>query len=203
MKFFTFKKDALARKLPGQVLRFTRGKGYWLFGRVKQKPFTMYDSVNLSQIPSDAVAVAGYVNGYWRTFPEIQLQFPKAHHLSIAVTAQVDADCLDVEPGDARVDQAADWIRRQHRRGLKRPVIYTSVSQAARLMETLAKAGIPRSAYRLWTAHYTFKPHRCTKKCGFGMSGVADATQYTDRALGRNLDASLVEPTFFGDAHAA
>jgi hypothetical protein len=200
-RFFTFRKDALRAKQPGQKLRFTRGLGYWLSGKILRrkvrKPFTMFDSVSISQIPRDAKAVAGYVSGHWPTFESLVKGWPHAHHLSIATSVAHDAETLDVEPGDATIDQAAAWVKRQMQRGVHRPVVYTSVSMAARLMEALARAGIPRSAYRLWTAHYTFKPHLCTKKCGFGMSGTADATQYTDKALGRNLDASLVQPTFF------
>lgn len=196
MRFYTFKRAALAHRLAGQVLRFTRGKGYWLFG-TRRKAITMYDSVDIGQIPPKAVAVAGYVNGHWPTYEQLRTSFPHAKRKSIAVTAAADADVLDIERGDANIDQAAAWVKRQHERGAKRPGVYTSVANAARLMETLARAGIPRTAYRLWTAHYTFRPHRCTKKCGFGMSGVADATQYTDHALGKNLDASLASPTFF------
>lgn len=197
MRFFTFRRDALRHRLAGQKLRFTRGKGYWLFGKPRRKSITMFDSITPAQIPANAAAVAGYVNGHWPTFPGLAESHPHAHRLSIAVTAHADAECLDVEQGDATIDQAPMWVKRQHARGIARPVVYTSVSMAARLMETLARAGIPRTAYRLWTAHYTFRPHRCDKSCGFGMTGSADATQYSDHALGRNLDASLCSPTFF------
>jgi hypothetical protein len=198
MRFFTFRRDALRHKQPGQKLRFTRGRGYWLFGRIlrRKSDIAMFDSVDVSRIPRSAPAVAGYVNGHWPTFDQLARSFPHAHRLSIAVTANADAECLDVEAGDARIDQAPAWVKRQHSRGVHRPVVYTSVSMAARLMETLARAGVPRSAYRLWTAHYTGRPHRCTKKCGFGMSGKADATQFTNHP-GRNLDESRVSPTFF------
>jgi hypothetical protein len=55
-----------------------------------------------------------------------------------------------------------------------------------------------RSDIRLWTAHYTQRSHRCDSKCGFGMAGVADATQWTSRSMGRTLDESLVADDFFG-----
>ena len=197
MRFFTFRRDALRRRQPGQKLRFTRGKGYWLFGRLRRKrDIAMFDSVDVSRIPRNAPAVAGYVNGHWPTFPQLRTSFPHAHRLSIAVSVAADADCLDVERGDATIDQAAAWVKRQHARGVHRPVVYTSVSQASRLMEALARAGIPRTAYRLWTAHYNYRPHRCTRKCGYGMSGKADATQFSNHP-GRNLDESRVSPTFF------
>lgn len=195
MRFFTFRKAALAVKKAGQILRFTRGKGYWLFGPAEE--ITMYDSVDLSQIPSNAQAVAGYVGGHWPTYSQLAGKFPQAHRLSIAVQASEDAECLDVEKGDAQIADAPAWVKRQMKRGVKRPVVYTSVSQAQPLLNYLAAYGIHWSQVRLWTAHYTFTPHRCDKACGFGFTGRADATQFSDHALGRNLDSSLCSPDFF------
>lgn len=196
MHFFTYRKSALAVKKVWQKLRFRRGKGYYLVGTPPKGEFTMFDSIDVSQIPVNARAVAGYVGGRWPTFYSLKTRFPKAERLSIAVFASEDADCLDVEPGDATIAQAPRWVKRQLAGGAKRPVVYTSVSQAKSLLDSLAKAGIPRSKVRLWTAHYTFKPHRCSAVCGFG-SFQADATQYSDHALGKNLDASLCDPSFF------
>jgi GH25 family lysozyme M1 (1,4-beta-N-acetylmuramidase) len=159
----------------------------------------MYDSVSVSEIPASAKAVAGYVGGHWPTYNQLRLKFPKAHKLSIAIAANENADCLDVEPGDAVISQAAGWVKRQKAAGARKPVVYTSLSQAQLLINTLARAGLPRASYRLWTAHYTDKPHRCTPICGLGFKSKADATQYTDKALGRNLDASLCSPAFFAD----
>lgn len=199
MKFYTFKKVALKVKAPWQKLRFKAGKGYWLSGvRPKRKnPITMYDSVTVSEIPSTASAVAGYVNGRYKTFPKLVKDFPHAHKLSIAVSSAADAECLDVEQGDATNDVAAAWVKRQEARGVKRPVVYTSVSNAPSLLRVLDKAGVKRSDIRLWTAHYTFKSHLCNSKCWPGFTGKADATQWTDKALGRNLDASICSPGFF------
>jgi hypothetical protein len=199
VKFYTYRAVALAHKHVWQKIRFTKGKGYWLFGKPPRPAgdVTMYDSVNVAQIPADAAAVAGYVNGHWPTYPFVVKQFPHALHLSVAVTAHADADCLDVEQGDATNDQAAAWVTRQKARGNTRPVVYTSVSNAPALTRALARGGIGRTGFRLWTAHYTFVPHRCTAACWAGFNGQADATQYTNHALGRNLDASVCAPSFF------
>lgn len=157
----------------------------------------MYDSVTLTEIPPTADAVAGYVDGIYTTWPELCKRFPKAHKLSIAVSVEGDAECLDVEPRDATNAQAPAWVRRQQARGVARPVVYTSLSNAKALLDVLEAAGIARSAVRLWTAHYTHTAHRCGPSCGFGLHTIADATQYTDIALARNLDCSLVSDTFF------
>lgn len=161
------------------------------------RQIAMFDSVTVSQIPRDAEAVAGYVNGYWPTYATLLREFPHARKLSIAVTVHADAECLDVEPGDAVPEDAPYWVKRQIRRGIRRPVVYTSVSQAARLMSVLAAHGIKRSQYRLWTAHYTFQKHFCGPACGFSFAGRADATQWTDRANNLSLDESICAPDFF------
>lgn len=169
----------------------------WRLPKRKPRPVTMYDSVTVSEIPDDADAVAGYVGGNWPTFSQLVALYPNAKRLSIAIAADEDAEALDVEPGDATPPQAASWLNRQRARGIARPVVYTSVSKAQALVDELTAQGQPRSSYRLWTAHYTFQPHRCSAACGFGFVGEADATQWTDKALGRNLDASLCAPGFF------
>lgn len=160
-------------------------------------PTVMFDSINLAAIPADAPAVAGYVGGAWPTFRDIPTRFPEARHLSIAVNSTQDAECLDVEPGDATPATAPGWVKRQQARGVRQPVIYCSVSQARTVLAELERHGIRRGDIRLWTAHYTHIPHRCTSACGFGMSGTADATQWTDKSRGRSLDESLCGPRFF------
>jgi hypothetical protein len=157
----------------------------------------MFDDVTVRLIPADAQAVAGYVNGRWANYPDVVKRFPKALHLSISVNRFGDADCLDVEKGDATNDEAPAWVRRQQKRGVRQPVVYTSTSNAAALLRVLARAGITRSQIRLWTAHYTYHPHICDGKCGFG-NFQADGTQWTDKSMGRSLDESLLKDSFFG-----
>lgn len=195
MRFFTFKRQV--RLVPGQIVRFVKGRGYYAYGRPRVQPITMYDAVTVANIPAYAAAVAGYVNGHWPTFSTLETAFPHAYRLSIDVIGIAKADVLDIETGDATNRVAPRWYRRQKAAGAKSPVFYTSVSNAQALVETLASFGIARTGYRLWTAHYTGKPHRCTAACGFGFVDEADATQYTNRALGRTLDASLCKPGFF------
>lgn len=195
MKFFTFRKDALKYKKYWQKLRFWAGKGYWLFGK-RPAEVTMYDSIDLSQIPPGAKAVAGYVNGRWPTYPRLAKAFPHAVTLSIDVFGNAVADCIDVERGDATNATAVAWVKKRRKAGFK-PVVYTSVSNAPTLLSALAAAGVKRSQVRLWTAHYTGSPHRCTSKCWPGLKGRADATQWRNGTPGRNVDVSLCAPNFF------
>ena len=200
MRYFTFKKVALAHKAAWQSLRFLAGKGYFLAGKRPKPspaPTVMFDDIDLSLIPKDAPAVAGYVGGRWPTFSRLRSMFPSAKRVSIAVSASEDADILDIEAGDATNAEAASWFIRQRKQGAKRPGFYTSVSNVPALMGVLARAGVGRGDFRLWTAHYTGVPHLCSSRCYYGMPTTADATQYTDHALGRSLDESQVGPSFF------
>lgn len=162
---------------------------------------TMFDSVTIGQIPDGAQAVAGYVDGRFANVAELRDRFPGAHVLTIAVNAAHDADCLDIETGDAAPAQAAAWFLRQKARGVNRPCLYASASvMQADVVPLITAAGILRPSVRLWSAHYTKTPHICGPASCRAMSIPADGTQYDDRALGRNLDVSLLADDFFGTA---
>lgn len=162
------------------------------------KNITMYDDVNVALIPKTAPAVAGYVGGNWPTYKSLLKLFPHAKKLSIAVSASEDARCLDVEKGDASPQQAPAWVKRQRARGEKLPVVYTSLAYAQGLVNLLNASGLRYGKdYLLWSAHYTGKRHICSPKCGLGLKVTAHATQYDDKALGRNLDVSVCSPLFF------
>lgn len=146
---------------------------------------TMYDAVNISNIPHNPEAVAGYVGGSFDNYNELLRYFPHAKHLSIAVNASEDAECLDIEKGDAAPGDAPGWIRRQHERGLKRPCVYGSSSEMGNIMRRILGNGIKRNEFRVWSAHWTGTPH---------VEPGSDATQY---AGGQVLDKSQCLPNFF------
>jgi len=160
----------------------------------------MYDSVTVSEIPPGAQAVAGYVGGRFVTVPELRAWFPAAHLLTIAVSATQDADCLDIETGDATPAEAAAWYVRQRARGITRPCVYASASvMQSDVIPVIMAAKIPRATVRLWSAHYTGTAHICGPHPSCGLLSIdADGCQWTDRALGRSLDQSLLAADFFG-----
>ncbi len=144
----------------------------------------MYDAVVIEGIPADPTAVAGYVDGLWPTFYDLLIRFPKAKHLSITVTPDRNARCLDVETGDARPDEAASWVGKQHARGIKRPIVYANTSTMPTVIDFLEKDGIRRWEYLVWTAHYTGVAH---------VEPGSDATQWSTNRL---FDESLCESYF-------
>lgn len=155
----------------------------------------MGDAIHVTNLPPTLDAYAGYVDGNWPTFPTLRAAYPHKPVLSIAVFAADDADCLDVESGDATNSQAPFWVARQRANGANRPHLYTSLSNAQALIATMNAAGMPRHSYRLWVAHYTNSPHICSPSCGLGFTDVADGTQWTDH--GGSYDESLVADDFF------
>lgn len=165
----------------------------------------MFDSITPSEIPATANAVGAYAGGRWPTYVYVKQHWPHAHVLSIAVNAQEHRcangdpiECLDIEPGDAVPEQAPGWFHAQRSIGVRRPCFYGSLSWVTQIEAALRAAGIARHEYRIWSAHYTGRAHICGPECG--LSTPADATQFTDHALGRNLDESLCSSTFFSSS---
>lgn len=155
---------------------------------------TMFDSVDVSQLPSGPYSYAGYVNGHWPTYAAVKAKFPNASVLSIAVSANADAECLDVERGDAVNADAPGWVKRQQGGGIQLPTLYTSVSNMDALLHVLIQSGISRNSVSLWSAHYGSGEHICGPGTCRLTSTLMDGTQWNNRAMGRNLDQS----TFFG-----
>jgi peptidoglycan hydrolase-like protein with peptidoglycan-binding domain len=155
-----------------------------------------FDDVNVSLLPSGYDAYAGYADGIYANIAAIRARFPGAEILSIAVRASDIADILDVEPGDAVINDAPAWFKAALKAGVTRPGFYISVSGTDALVSKLEANGIPRTAYRLWTAHYGQGQHICGPATCHQSQASADATQYTDTALGKSLDESLANPGF-------
>ena len=148
----------------------------------------MFDTALNNQFPAGAAAYAGYVDGGIGNQPNyayIVTAFPKAQHLSIALFASDNADALDVEPGASVPSDIPGWYARQVARGIKRPVIYASVSAMNDdILPVLGQARIGRANIRLWTAHYGLGEHICgPASCG-ALSIDADGTQWTSSAMG-------------------
>jgi hypothetical protein len=162
-------------------------------------PRVMFDCTTVSTIPSDARAAAGYVGGAWPTFEsgDLRRHLPKARLVSIAVTSSHDAECLDVEPGDAAPADAAAWVRRAHAAGIERPAIYAAAGEMNAVLDALDAAEIHPEEYRVFTAHVGAGKHIC----GPGSCGLipvkADATQWTWTSRGESLDESLCRPSFW------
>lgn len=146
-----------------------------------------YDSVTLSAVPKNPQVVLAYEDGHYRNLDFARRAFPRAHVFTICTNPAHDGDFLDVERYDASPPDLEKWWPRQHERGAWRPGPYASfdngMPECVSIMSKLAS----RDKYRLWSADYTHEPH---------INAGMDGTQWTDKALGRNLDESLLRPDF-------
>jgi hypothetical protein len=153
----------------------------------------MYDAVNVSNLPAGGDCYAGYVNGKWPTYAAVRAKYPGLPVLSISVFSAGDADCLDVETGDATAADCPEWVRRQQIRGVHQPVLYTFQSNLGAVMAALNGAGIPRSAVRLWSAHWGAGQHICSPTA-CRAAATCDGTQWDSN---NNYDTSLLVGSFF------
>lgn len=151
-------------------------------------------------------AVAAYGNGKYANFKTAKKQFPDLHVLEIDVSGEGIGNVGDFEPGDMAYSSAGKWAKGRIKAGVHRPVIYFSSSHWGEIMQSLKAAGLERKDVRIWTAHYTGKEHICSSKCGFGITGKADATQWGSPPplgklpapyAGHHLDVSKTAPGFF------
>jgi hypothetical protein len=150
-------------------------------------------------------ALGAYVAGNWVTIgPARQLAAQAGIRvLSIAPFASADAQCLDIEAGDASPAQAPAWVRRQHARGVGRPVLYASASMMGAVRAMIRNAGIPRDSIRLWSAHYNGQPHICgPETCAYPSCPAVDGTQWADSLAGHVIDQSVLADDFFTTAAA-
>lgn len=149
-----------------------------------------YDAVTISNIPETATHVAGYVAGSFADIEALHERFPHAHVLTIAVAHDQAADCLDIERGDSTPELAPAFWKLRHAAGQETIWLYASRDTFPAVIAAMATAGIHRTEYKIWSAHYGIGPHLCgSTSCGANFQ--ADMTQWTDQAEGRSLDESL------------
>jgi hypothetical protein len=167
----------------------------------------MPDSITPGNIPMGYAAYLGYADGKWPTAARLPALFPGARIVSLTVTgATLDADGIDVEPGNPNAASGADWVRRKLAADpASRPVAYASrdgqpgYGMSDVIAELLA-LGINRTQWRMLTAHYTGHAHVCSP-AACGAKFTADGTQWTSMypgLSGSRIDMSVLAGDFFG-----
>lgn len=169
--------------------------------------FTSYDDVTASLIPSDATHCSYYATGRYANLGAIQRQCPHAKLMPVLtvpgdippfdqIVGSEHGVSIDIENTDWTPADAGPFAQKCVAAGIM-PVFYCSLSMAGEVLASLHAAGIPRDHFKLHTAHWTGQPHICTGIASAYGTVDADATQYTDQALGRSLDASLCKDNYF------
>lgn len=111
----------------------------------------MYDAVTATNVPKDAKIVAGYINGKYQSYPDLVREFPDAIHVSIAVSADADAQVLDCENFDASPEQCPAWAERQRARG-QIPTVYMNASTWPAVRSAFVAQKVSEPNY--WVANY-------------------------------------------------
>lgn len=114
----------------------------------------MYDSVTPSQIPADALIVAGYVDpgmGQWKSAD--WKRFPKAQKITITRTPSfILSEVLDVENGAASPIDAPLWAQKVRYIHGAAPVVYTSSSNWQACINAFNNARVPHPLW--WLAQW-------------------------------------------------
>jgi hypothetical protein len=128
----------------------------------------------------------GYASGGYTTMGSVYAVWPGRKYLSVG------RDCIDIEPGLASPGDGPGFVRNAAPPHTTKPVVYCSAGDGQAVIDTLSRAGIPRSSYWYWSAHYAGL-HICgPASCGYPQ---ADATQY---AAGQYYDSDVFSAYMFG-----
>lgn len=176
------------------------GRSFWKPGEDVGLPIPalaagnlMEDDVTTGEFTPGLAAYAGYSAGSFSNMTAVRKYAASQNARSFAfsgIASQLSgADAIDMEPGLASTSAAAG----AYRQGIR--YFYASASSVAAVNANLAGAGISRSSYKIISAHYSGE-HICgPSTCGYPQ---ADATQWTDTYLGRSLDCTVFNATFWG-----
>lgn len=123
----------------------------------------MYDATpqGVDAIPADAKAVAGYVDGNYKSFPELVARFyPHAHIVSIGVFLGHLAEFTDVEQGNPINTPELVRADYEHRKahGVWKPGYYGDTEHMHSVIIP-GLTGVPDSDYRLWLAEWDGTNH--------------------------------------------
>jgi peptidoglycan hydrolase-like protein with peptidoglycan-binding domain len=160
----------------------------------------MADSITPENLPGVYAAFLAYVDGHWPTAAKVRAMFPSARLLTLTVKGG-PADGCDVETDDLTPEEGAAWAQRQLAAGAWRPVVYSSASTMAEVLDELAAFGVARAQVRLLSAHYGEGVHVCGPDTCKAMAVDADGTQWSNTTPGVGgtlIDLSTLNDDFFG-----
>lgn len=145
----------------------------------------MFDSINISSIPSDATEILAYTDGMYANVEQAKARFPNARIHTISAVGSVPGEWIDVEAGcvwppNRAVDLWHSWIKYGCRG------FYCSISLQPTIRGLLAPGDNPE----WFDANYTGVDH---------VDPGDVATQWTDAGP---YDISETTPAFDGDPPA-
>lgn len=152
---------------------------------------SMFDATDVHALPSGALVYAGYYNGTYANLPAMRARFPHATIVSVTPDGAHGAEYIDIEPGNVTAAAAPGFIKAGGLGFYASPGAPRGYS-VQEIIDACTAAGLTRSEYRVWSAHWIGK-HICgPATCGYPQ---ADGTQYLSTF---GWDESDVEsPGFF------
>lgn len=145
----------------------------------KDTSVSLYDSVSAANEPDGPNDFgAGYGDGLYDNWAQVQARFGPRAVLEVCVNPRDQVgNCLDVENGDARPEDAPGWTLRARNRGVKAVWNYCNYSTWPQVICAYLDQGM-RLPDRWWIAEYNGRPHlpQVTVR---GVTYTADACQYT------------------------
>ena len=151
--------------------------------------YTGYSSVTTSDIPASAPVVFAYADGEWSQVEEVKRRCPHAKIVTIHCLTRYGADMYDFEPGCLPVAEAHTILLDVIKGGQKSPIGYASLDNMLTIRSEFEKSGGNVNEVRWLPAHYTPTPE---------LPEWAAGVQWSETALGRNLNEYLIRSDFFG-----
>lgn len=156
----------------------------------------MFDAVNPDNIPADAPAVAGYMDGAVSEWPANAWDKWHVPMLRITVLANDNGQAFDNEQGDAPASEIASAVSAKIERE-EWAVVYTSRDNYSTIVGTLASKGLrfadasqwPKPGVYLWAADWTNVAHLTVSWASI----TPVACQWTS---GNTYDTSELAPGF-------
>jgi hypothetical protein len=149
-----------------------------------QQNLTFYDSITPSEIPANQ-QIATYADGKFAVDRSLVSNPDQVIWIDIN-GHDANANALDVEPGDARPSEVANWVERRltaHPGSIA--IVYTMRSEWAAAKASVATLpAAMRSEVRWWIADPTGHPH------------IVPGSQATQWYWGENYDVSSALPDF-------
>jgi hypothetical protein len=149
-----------------------------------RKNSVFYDSITPSEIP-DGKQIATYADGNYAADRSSVSNPDQVIWIDVS-GRDVNADVLDVEPGDARPSEVARWVKhRLTAHPSELAIVYTMRSEWAAAKASVATLPASlRSHVRWWIADPTGHPH------------IVPGSQATQWYWGENYDISTALPSF-------
>lgn len=85
----------------------------------------VYDSIDAAKLPADTQRALVYIDGQWVTEAAVRARFPTAVLYRLTTALDLDAQGIDIEPGNANAAAGAMWCVAKVARG-ERPGVYCS-----------------------------------------------------------------------------